>query len=220
MNWTCVASPGSSCSAASGSGNISTTVNLAVAGNAIFTATGLISSAATGSLLNTASVTAPADVLDPIASNNNSPDTVPLAPKTDLTISKTASPDPVFVGSNLTYTIKVKNNGPSNSSGSSVTDVLPASVIFVSASPGCTNASGTVTCAMGPIASGATATATIIVKPTAAGPISNTASVAANETDPGAGRQYFDRHRHRADSALRRATCEHERLVHRRRNCE
>ncbi len=187
VSWTCAASPGSSCGLVSGSGNISTTVNLAVGGSATFTATGTISAAAVGSLINTATVTSSASVADSLPSNNSASDTVPLLPKTDLAITKTAAPDPVFVGSNLTYTIKVKNNGPSHSSGSSVTDVLPGNVIFVSASAGCTNASGTVTCAVGPLATGATKTLTIIVKPTAAGSISNTATVAANDTDPGPG---------------------------------
>src|SRR5206468_7850153 len=83
VSWTCAASSSSSCGAASGSGNINTTVNLVVGGTATFTASGNISSAATGSLTNTATVTAPSGVFD-LPGNNTASDIVPLAPQTDL----------------------------------------------------------------------------------------------------------------------------------------
>jgi hypothetical protein len=55
----------------------------------------------------------------------------------------------------------------------------------VSASPGCTNASGTVTCTIGNLTSGSTATETITVTaPTSPGTITNTATVKGNEADP------------------------------------
>ncbi len=129
-------------------------------------------------------------MLDTNLTNNSQTDTDTLTPQADLKLTKLATPDPVLVGSNLTYTIKVQNFGPSDSAGSTVTDVLPAGVIFVSASAGCTNASGTVTCVIGPLANGANTTATIVVRPTAAGPISNTAQItAAGTPDPVAGNE-------------------------------
>lgn len=58
--WTCVAA-GGSCSAPSGNGNLSTLVNLNVGGVITFTIHGRLSPSATGSLVNTAQVSHPAD---------------------------------------------------------------------------------------------------------------------------------------------------------------
>ena len=54
--WTCSATTGSSCGAASGSGSIASTVTLAAGGSATYTLTGTVAASATGSLVNTASV--------------------------------------------------------------------------------------------------------------------------------------------------------------------
>ena len=104
----------------------------------------------------------------------------------DLSITKTDSPDPATVGSNLTYTITVTNGGPDVASGVSVSDQLPASVTFVSTTPSQGSCSGTstVSCAMGSLANGASATVTIVVSPTQTGTIGNTATVSATEGDP------------------------------------
>ena len=50
----------------------------------------------------------------------------------DLSVVKLASPNPVIVGSNITYTITVANNGPDTASSVTVTDNLPATTTFVS----------------------------------------------------------------------------------------
>ena len=68
--WTCVADPGSSCAAASGTGNLATTVTLEAGDRATFTVTGLIAANATGLLVNTATVTAPAGAVDGDTTNN------------------------------------------------------------------------------------------------------------------------------------------------------
>ena len=57
--------------------------------------------------------------------------TEPLA---DCAIMKSDSPDPVITGSNITYTITVKNNGPTDASSVTVTDNLPGVTSFVSCS--------------------------------------------------------------------------------------
>lgn len=103
----------------------------------------------------------------------------------DLSITKTAAPNPVTAGQPLTYTMTVGNAGPSASTGVTLTDTLPAGVAFVSstASQGSCSGTATVTCAIGSLASGASAAVTIVVTPPAAGTISNAASVAANEPD-------------------------------------
>ena len=63
--WTCVASGGASCPAASGSGNIGATVTLPRGARLTYSATATISSTFTGNLTNTAGITAPASPPDP-----------------------------------------------------------------------------------------------------------------------------------------------------------
>jgi uncharacterized repeat protein (TIGR01451 family) len=94
----------------------------------------------------------------------------------DLALTMTDSPDPVQVGNNLTYTITVFTN---LSTTATMTDHLPAGVTFVSANPSqgsCTGTS-TVVCNLGLIVAGANATVSLVVTPTTAGTLSNTASV-------------------------------------------
>jgi uncharacterized repeat protein (TIGR01451 family) len=108
-------------------------------------------------------------------------------PTADLVVTKTDSPDPVAVGSTLTYTVNVTNNGPADATGVTLTDTLPAGVTFVSATPSqgsCTHSGGTVTCPLGTLANGAMASVTITVTPTATGILTNTASVTSATPDP------------------------------------
>jgi uncharacterized repeat protein (TIGR01451 family) len=106
---------------------------------------------------------------------------------TDLSITKTDSPDPVVQGNNLTYTIQVTNPNPSGGNDASdvvVTDNLPSGVDFVSATGGtCTHSGGTVTCNLGQVNAATTATVTIIVKTKNSGTLTNTASVASSTVD-------------------------------------
>lgn len=141
----------------------------------------------TTSLLSTGSHTITADYSGD--GNFNGSTSPPLGqtvnPAADLAVAKADSPDPVLVGSPLTYTVTVTNNGPSTATGVSLTDTLPAGVTFVSASSGCSvPLGGTVTCNLGALTKGASATVMIVVTPTAAGTHTNTASVSATETDP------------------------------------
>jgi uncharacterized repeat protein (TIGR01451 family) len=185
VTWTCTASAGSSCPP-SGAATINAPVSLLVGGTATFTLTGTIAPTATGTLANTAAVTAPAGVTDPSLANNAATDTDTLTPQADLSLTKSDSPDPVAPGASLTYTIEVRNNGPSTSPSMTVTDTLPGQVGFVSASPGCAHAGGTVTCALSGLAPTAVATVTIQVgvSPGATGSLSNTASVSGGAPDP------------------------------------
>jgi uncharacterized repeat protein (TIGR01451 family) len=98
----------------------------------------------------------------------------------DLALSKTDSPDPVVAGNNLTYTITVTNPVASTGPATNVvvTDNLPAGVDFVSATGGtCQRSGGKVTCNLGQVNAGTTATVTIVVKTKKDGTLTNTASV-------------------------------------------
>lgn len=57
----------------------------------------------------------------------------------------------------LTYTLTAQNHGPNTATSTTLTATLPAGANATNPAPGCTAASGTVTCVYGPIASGATA---------------------------------------------------------------
>jgi uncharacterized delta-60 repeat protein/uncharacterized repeat protein (TIGR01451 family) len=108
----------------------------------------------------------------------------------DLALSKTGPTGRVPTGRSMTYTIAIANNGPDASSGVTVTDQLPSTVTFVSATPSqgsCSESGGTVTCNLGMIGNGATATVDIVVEPTVPGTIINTASVMASTPDSNAG---------------------------------
>ena len=105
----------------------------------------------------------------------------------DLSIVKSDSPDPVTVGQPLTYTLDVDNAGPDAASTVEVTDDLSSSATFDSASASqgtCSEAAGTVTCNLGSIASGGSATVTIQVTPNQVGTITDTASVSSATDDP------------------------------------
>jgi uncharacterized repeat protein (TIGR01451 family) len=105
----------------------------------------------------------------------------------DLVLTKSDSPDPVREGRVLTYTITVENQGPDAATNVTVTDVLPTGqkgVDFVSATPNsCQKTGHTVTCDLGTLANGETATVTIKVRPRSAGQLSNTASVSSSTPD-------------------------------------
>ena len=92
-----------------------------------------------------------------------------------LTATITDAPDPVQAGDNVTYTIAVTNNGATTAPGVQFSDVFPGT--FVSSSVSCGGTTSPVTCSLGDIAAGGTATATIVVtSPGVAGPIVNTVS--------------------------------------------
>lgn len=107
----------------------------------------------------------------------------------DLSVMKTDSPDPVFAGEPLTYTVTVTNKGPSTATGVVLTDKLDRSLRVSSARPSqgrCrVRTRLDVVCDLGDLPGGESATATIVVRPTRKGMITNTASVTLSQpTDP------------------------------------
>ena len=182
--WTCVADQGSSCAAASGTGNVASTVTLEAGDRATFTVTGLIAANATGLLANTATVTAPAGAVDPDPANNTATSSVALTPSATLQITK-AGPVTAVAGTNLVYTITVTNTGPSDATGVTVTDPTPPGLAFVSNAGDCATA---FPCNLGTLSPSATrtitATFTIPSGYTTPNPITNTATV-SSPTPPG-----------------------------------
>jgi len=131
--WTCVGTLGGTCTAA-GAGNISDTVNLPAGGSVTYTVSATVSPSATGTLSNTATVTAPPGVTDSNQANNSATDTDTVTAVPDLSITKTASGSGV-AGTNVTYVVTVTNSGLGVANSVVVTDLLPAELTFVSATP-------------------------------------------------------------------------------------
>jgi uncharacterized repeat protein (TIGR01451 family) len=105
----------------------------------------------------------------------------------NLALVKTDPPGRQPTGREMTYTLTVTNNGPDAALGVTVVDQLPPSVTFISATPTqgtCGESGGTVTCNLLTIGSGGTALIDILVNPTSAGTIINSASVFTSATDP------------------------------------
>jgi uncharacterized repeat protein (TIGR01451 family) len=109
----------------------------------------------------------------------------------DLSLTMTDSPDPVAARSNLTYTLTVRNAGPGAATDVTLTDQLPADTVFMSATTtqgSCTRtgggkSNGVLTCSLGAISAGSTATVTIVISPSRAGMVTNTAAVQASSPD-------------------------------------
>lgn len=117
---------------------------------------------------------------DPNLGNDNSSVDYTVIARADMTVEKTANPDPVAAGQDLVYVITAQNedNGLSTAEDVQIVDTLPAGVTFVSAtgpSATCTTpaagsttgatTNNTVTCDLGDIGNGAQRTVTIVVRP-------------------------------------------------------
>ncbi|MEO8503891.1 MAG: hypothetical protein ABI609_08355 [Acidobacteriota bacterium] len=190
--WTCVGAGGGTCTA-SGSGNINDSANLPSGGSVTYTASCTISGAATGSLVNTATVAAPAGVTDPTPGNNSATDTDALGASADLAITKTDGVTTATPGGSVTYTITASNAGPSAATGATVADTFPAILTCtwtcVGAGGGtCTaSSSGNVNDSANlPSGGSVTYTASCTISGAATGTLSNTATVTApaGVTDP------------------------------------
>jgi uncharacterized repeat protein (TIGR01451 family) len=106
---------------------------------------------------------------------------------TDLTMTKTDTADPVTVGDTFAYVLTVRNTGTNDAGDVIATDTLPPKTSYVSATPSagtCAKAGSKVTCDLGQIDAGASASVTITVKATDDGTVTNTASLtSADDTD-------------------------------------
>lgn len=146
--FTAVGAGGATGFTASGSGAINDTVNVPVGGTITYTVTGNVSATATGTIANTSTVTAVAGEIDTNLTNNTSTVTRNLVPQANLLITKvdnrggssiTPTTGSVAQGSTITYTIVLKNTGPSTAAGVKISDVFPSAILsdsFTSSSAG------------------------------------------------------------------------------------
>lgn len=183
------------------SAGVQTCTNASVAANATATFTLVLKvtvGTVPGTALTNSATVSSSSTTDPTNANNTATSTSNVASPTqsDVAILKTASPEPVDQGTNLTYTLQVTNNGPAVATGVAVTDVLPAEVTFSSvsipASQGScsyTVATTTVSCTLSNMNVGGLVIITINVNAasfSSATLSSNTATVTSTTSDPNA----------------------------------
>ena len=84
---------------------------------------GIVAPDTLGTIENTATVSS--TTFDPDLTNNTDTVVIPVNPLADISIVKTAAPDPVIAGEQLVYTLLVNNNGPSDALDVIVNDALP-----------------------------------------------------------------------------------------------
>ena len=103
----------------------------------------------------------------------------------DLTVSKSA-PSAALGGQSIAYTIVITNHGPEAARQVVVTDTLPAGVSFVSAVPLQSGGPQPLVWDLDDLTTGEVMTLTVVVNVDlgAAGPLTNTASVASRLVDP------------------------------------
>ena len=144
----------------------------------------------TGTLVNTATVSG--NETDPILSNNTDTEGTTVDTETDLAITKSGNPSTVIAGETLTYILTASNNGPSDATGVTVTDILPPGVTFQSDmhSQGSYD-SDTGVWTVGNVGNGDSATLTIlasVASPLPSGTIlTNDATIGGDQTDPNGG---------------------------------
>jgi uncharacterized repeat protein (TIGR01451 family) len=138
-----------------------------------------------GPITNVVSVTS--EQVDNNPANNSAQNPNTVDPVAELLITMSDAPDPVAVSQQITYSIFVTNRGPNLGSNIVVSDVLPASVQFVSVQTShgaCTNDGNSVGCAIAELPAGERALITIVARANSVGPVPNTATVTGQPTDP------------------------------------
>ena len=191
VTWTCVAGAGANC-AAGGVGDIADTIALPSGASIVYQATGTVASTAVGTLSNTATVTEPMDVVDPVQSNNTAIDfdTALTDTLADLGITKTDGVTSATPGDTISYTITVTNAGPADVLGARVGDVFPQSLdclwtCAVSMGAQCTagQVAGNIDhLANLPVGSSVVYTALCTIDGAASGTLQNTASITPPST--------------------------------------
>ncbi len=145
--------------------------------------------ATTGTITNLAAVGSNEE--DPVPGNNTSTESTEVVeppPISDLSITKTVFQALVATGVPIHYTITIRNDGPSVANNVTVTDVLPPGVLSTSVTPSpsgsCVVTPTGAVCDMGAVAKRAEVTVTVVAVASAAGTITNSASVVATQSDP------------------------------------
>lgn len=163
---------------------------IAKGGAAQILVTANVSSSATGTIANSATVSA--FQTDPNPANNSSSATIEVDPpspvqQTDVQVLKHVNHPAARFGETLLYTLEVKNNGPTTARDASVTDTStrPLHVLSIKPSQGTCTKGSPFKCDLGSVASGGTAKVTIDAIPRQTGSEVNSVSVTPGCTAAG-----------------------------------
>ena len=113
----------------------------------------------------------------------------PTPPRADLSITKTTSSAAAASGDQISFVLAVHNDGPDPAADVAITDALSDGLTLVSVAGdgwACSNVGSTITCIRAQLASGATATVTLVVTAARGGTITNSAGVTSSTGDPNA----------------------------------
>ena len=127
-----------------------------------------------------------ATATDPAGNTSEFSAPVAVVGSPNLAVTMQRSPASPLVGSPITYTFNIVNSGGAAATNVTLVDTLPAALAFMSytSSAGtCVNASGVVTCNLGTLGIGLSASVDITAQPLAAQSIVNPVSVSAAEID-------------------------------------
>ena len=126
-----------------------------------------------------------------VSSNGNNPPALPInttvLSSADVSINLSASPSPVFVGGQLTDTVTVTNSGPQTATDVVVTLPLAPGLTYVptsGGSPTVTDSNGVLTVSLGDLDASAVTTFTVVVEPTVAGSLTQSATVSTTSLEP------------------------------------
>ncbi|MDO5500526.1 MAG: CARDB domain-containing protein, partial [Propionibacteriaceae bacterium] len=154
------------------------------------TATNTYTIAATATTPGSTSNTATASTLpeESVTTNNTSAPATVTVQAADLTVTKTATPSTVVADQPVTFDIVVKNDGNANSSGYTLTDIVPSaftSVAYSGTPPsGCSVAGNTLTCTgQGALAPGTSRAYKLTAIANTPGAAPNTATISGTQNE-------------------------------------
>lgn len=184
-----IAPAGWNCTSGSNS-EVCTNVNMAGLASASFTMTVTVKSGTANGTVITETASVSSSAPDPNPNNNTATvTTVVGSTAPDLTVTNSASPNPVLAGNNITYTQVVTNTGSSAATTATFTENTPANTTLVSITPpaGWTCTAFPPTCTDPSVAAGSSGTFIVVYKVGATTPsgttITDTATVnAANQS--------------------------------------
>jgi hypothetical protein len=138
-----------------------------------------------GTFTSSAGIAAAPGAHDPSPANNGVSSDVVARAIADLSVAITDNTDPVSTGTSYEYSIVLQNTGPDSANDVVANLTAPGTVSNVTSTQGtCTSNAGGRQCAIGTLASGASATITVTTSSATAGSV----SMQANVTFPGADR--------------------------------